>query len=154
MHESIKKWTEEFPDRVFSPIALDVNQYDNLEAILPPTFRDQQVDVMICINMIHISPFSSTESLFQVVDKCLHPTGFLLTYGPYRVNNFMVESNVNFDKSLRSRNEEWGIRDLEEVQKISNLYNLDISETVEMPSNNLCVVFRRKNIVLIFIVFV
>ncbi len=37
------------------------------------------------------------------------PKGFLLTYGPYHVNNFMVDTNIDFDRNLKSGNPEWGV---------------------------------------------
>ena len=138
-----RKWTEDLSGIVLPSIILDVNQFDELDSILPISFCKNQVDILICINMIHISPFSSTENLFKIVDKCMQTDGFLLTYGPYRVDNFMVESNVKFDQSLRSRNQEWGIRDLEEVAAVARRHGIDVSEVVKMPSNNLCVVFKR-----------
>jgi hypothetical protein len=55
----------------------------------------------------------------------------------------MVESNHAFDKSLRDRNSEWGIRELEEVKQAARKQGLELAETVEMPSNNLCCLWRR-----------
>lgn len=67
----------------------------------------------------------------------------MLTYGPYRVSGEMVESNVKFDESLKSRNSEWGVRDLEAVQSVALTNGLELKETVSMPANNLCVVFEK-----------
>ena len=143
MHNSIRSWTQEMEDKVLDPVAFDVNSYDSLNSILPESFINNQVDIMICINMIHISPFIATDSLFNVASKCLNSSGCLLTYGPYRVNGCMVESNQNFDSSLKARNPEWGVRDLEDVVEIAKKYNMFLFEKVSMPANNLSLIFRR-----------
>jgi SAM-dependent methyltransferase len=150
MHESIAAWIADTDGvnpqcTVNAPAALDViANRDELKDVLPESFLSGKTDVIICINMIHISPFLATESLFSIVDQCLSKDGFLLTYGPYRVNGQMVESNMQFDQSLKSRNSEWGIRDIEEIQKVANKLNIDVAEKIEMPSNNMCLIFRRK----------
>ena len=56
----------------------------------------------------------------------------------------MVESNVAFDQSLKSRNTEWGIRDLETVNESAKNHGLELNETIDMPANNLCCIFRKS----------
>lgn len=143
MHESIGAWTEPFIGRVLPPLFVDVLDEGTISAI-PNQFLPNQSDVMICINMIHISPFQCTEALFSLARRALQPKGFLLTYGPYRVNGEMVESNVQFDASLKARNSEWGIRDLEAVEAVAQKNGMQLSETVSMPANNLCLVFTKQ----------
>ncbi|RYG66836.1 DUF938 domain-containing protein, partial [archaeon] len=140
MHDSIRAWTSDLPN-VRSPIAVDVTCPDSFSP-LPSDFVAS--DVLICINMIHISPFQSTHGLFCLAQEGLASDGFLMTYGPYRVNNFMVDSNIAFDKSLKDRNPEWGVRDLEAVEEVAKQYGMLIKETVAMPSNNLCVFFSKQ----------
>eukprot|EP01036_Dinobryon_divergens_P026793 gene26793-35480_t len=142
MHDSIRSWTKDLADKVLEPIAFDVNSHASMHSILPESFTNNQVDIMICINMIHISPFTATDSLFHVASKSLNKNGCLLTYGPYRVDGMMVESNQNFDLSLKARNPEWGVRDLEDVIEIAKKYNMVLSEKVSMPANNLSLIFR------------
>ena len=143
MFESIRAWLQPFPDQALQPVALNINQcdLDSIPTSLQPIRGN--VDVMLCINMIHISPFESTINLFRIASECLQPNGFLMTYGAYRVNGYMVESNVAFDASLKSRNPEWGVRDLERVEEAAKQYGMQIKETIEMPSNNLSVIFVK-----------
>lgn len=144
MHESIGAWTVGITEsKVNPPITLDVND-PNVKDTIPLNFSDNTVDVMICINMIHISPFHSTESLFKIATSCLRPGGKLLTYGPYRVMGEMVESNVAFDQSLKQRNPEWGVRDIEAVMAVAEEHGMELRNTVAMPSNNLSLVFCKK----------
>ena len=142
MHDSIRSWTKDVADKVLEPVAFDVNSHASMHSILPESFTNNKVDIMICINMIHISPFIATDSLFYVASKCLNKNGCFLTYGPYRVDGTMVESNQNFDLSLKARNPEWGIRDLEDVIQIAKKYNMILHEKVSMPANNLSLIFR------------
>lgn len=145
MHDSILAWTTDLANnnsKVNPPIALDVTNEEHFKQ-LPPEFSNANVDLMICINMIHISPFNCTEALFRVAARCLRSGGYLLTYGPYRVNGHMVESNVAFDESLRARNPEWGVRDVEEVAGEAQNSGLVLSRIVPMPANNHTLLFKK-----------
>jgi SAM-dependent methyltransferase len=100
-----------------------------------------QVDAVLCINMIHIAPWAATLGLLRGAAASLAPGGVLYLYGPYRVAGAMVPSNHEFDASLRARNPQWGIRDLEAVTAAAEGFS---SPTVtSMPANNLSLVFRR-----------
>lgn len=46
------------------------------------TWPIEYADAVVCINMIHISPWSASEGLFRGASRVLRPEGFLLTYGP------------------------------------------------------------------------
>jgi len=158
-HESILAWSRELQVTIQNPVAFDVNSIGPSEIVnnpsttitelnlekLPTTFtKDYGTDVIICINMIHISVFQSTYSLFKLAQIIMKSGGVICLYGPYRVSGSIVDSNVEFDLSLKSRNPEWGIRDLEEVQRIGLMYGFDLEKTVEMPANNLTVIFRKR----------
>ena len=98
---------------------------------------------MTCINMIHIAPWSATLGLMECAGKVLRKGGMLVCYGPYKVGGTAVESNIRFDKSLRARNSEWGVRNLEDVVEAAGKENLEFVQFVEMPANNLSVLFRK-----------
>ena len=103
------------------------------------------VDALVCINMLHISPWTSTLALFSGAKNVLAPAGVLFLYGPYRRDGrHTAPSNAAFDESLRTRNTKWGIRDLEEVSRIAEANGFLLEEIVLMPANNLSVVFRRQ----------
>jgi len=114
-----------------------------LDAASPP-WPIAQADAIICINMIHISPWRTTEGLFDGAASVLPRGAPLYLYGPYRRRDVpTVPSNEAFDESLRSRDPAWGLRLLEDVAARARLAGFALDRVVEMPANNLSVVFRR-----------
>lgn len=96
-----------------------------------------------CANMLHISPWATCRALMEGAAARLEPGGLLLLYGPYRrAEVATAPSNEAFDASLKAQNEQWGLRDLEDVTREANAAGLALHEVVEMPANNLLVVFR------------
>lgn len=101
-------------------------------------------NVMVCINMIHISPWEATVGLFLLAHQQLVTGGILYCYGPYKEGGTAVASNLAFDESLKARNAEWGVRDLEVVVQLAEENGLELEERIEMPANNLSLIFRKK----------
>lgn len=120
---------------ILAPLALDA-------AATPwPIAR---VDAIICINMIHISPWAATEGLFSGARLILPEVAPLYLYGPYRRNGaHTAPSNAAFDESLRAQNPAWGVRDLETVAGCAAKAGFGEPQVIEMPANNLSVIFRR-----------
>lgn len=105
----------------------------------------ERADAVVAINMIHISPWRATQGLMAGAGRILPPGGVLYLYGAYRENGaHTAPSNEAFDQDLRSRNSEWGIRDLEEVVELAGNHGLEFVERIPMPTNNLSVVFQRQ----------
>jgi SAM-dependent methyltransferase len=105
----------------------------------------EKADAVVCINMIHITPWSATEGLMAGVARLLPPAGVLYLYGPYkRDGRHTAPSNAAFDESLRRQSTDWGLRDLEAVAELAGRQGLVLREVVEMPTNNLSVVFVRS----------
>jgi hypothetical protein len=102
-------------------------------------------DAVVCINMIHISPWAATLALFAGAHTILPAAGPIYLYGPYALNGrHTASTNQAFDASLRAQNPEWGVRDLADVDRAAGAAGFDLVETVEMPANNLSVIFRRR----------
>ena len=117
------------------PLRLDV-----LEHAWPPS----RADAVLCINMVHISPWLATEALIDGAAAVLGGSAPLIVYGPFkRGGQHTAASNHAFDQSLRARNPEWGVRDLEAVSLRAADRGFRLAEVVEMPANNLSVVFHR-----------
>lgn len=133
-HDSIRAWTEGLPN-VKLPLALDVSRHP---------WPLERADAILCINMIHISPWQSTLDLMAGAGAILVRGGVLFLYGPYRRNgSHTAPSNEAFDADLRSRHSEWGVRDLEAVVEVAAKNGLGFREAVAMPANNFSVVFGK-----------
>lgn len=103
-----------------------------------------RADAVLCINMIHIAPWSATEGLLQGAARLLPPGAPLILYGPYRrEGRHTAPSNAEFDASLQARNPSWGVRALEDVAALAAERGFAAPEVIGMPANNLMVVFRR-----------
>ena len=99
---------------------------------------------ILCINMVHISPWPATEALMAGAARHLAPHGVLYLYGPYKRDGVhTAPSNAAFDQSLRARDVAWGVRDLEAVVSLAVAAGFSEPAIVPMPANNLSVVFRR-----------
>lgn len=114
-----------------------------LDASRPP-WALSQADAIICINMVHISPWSASLGLFHQAREILPPGGVLYLYGAYlREGIATAPSNIAFDGWLRGHNPEWGLRDLAAIAEVARENAFSAPEVIEMPSNNLSVIFRR-----------
>jgi len=134
---SISAWlaTAELAN-VRQPLDLDVRA-------LP--WRVPTLDAIVCLNLIHIAPWSVATALFAGAGLALRETGLLYLYGPYSVQGrHTAPSNAAFDSALRAQNSEWGLRDLEEVESLAKDQGFDLAETIEMPANNLSVLFQKR----------
>ncbi len=101
-------------------------------------------DAIYCANMLHIAPWETCAALMRGAARYLTAEGVLITYGPYLERDVRTsEGNLNFDASLRETHAEWGIRSLQAVTHQATLARLRLSARIEMPANNLLLVFRR-----------
>jgi SAM-dependent methyltransferase len=101
-------------------------------------------DAIVCINMVHISPWAATAGLMRGAARLLAPGAPLILYGPYRrAGVATAPSNEAFDASLRQRDPAWGLRDLGTVTAEAEARGLRFERLYEMPANNLTVVYRR-----------
>lgn len=102
-------------------------------------------DAVVCINMVHISPWAATVGLVAGAARVLrNPGGLLCLYGPYREADVpLAPSNAAFDESLKARDPDWGLRALEDVVQLAESAGLAFTLRNAMPANNLCLLFRQ-----------
>lgn len=135
---SIAAWSAQagLPN-LMPPLALDAADPDGWPAL--------DVQVVVCVNMIHISPWSATEGLMAGAGRILpDPGGLLILYGPFREADVpLAPSNAAFDDSLKSRDPAWGLRDRDAVVAEARKHHLYLTRRVEMPANNLMLLFRK-----------
>lgn len=103
-----------------------------------------QADAILCINMVHIAPWAATQGLVAGAGRLLPQNGLLYLYGPYlRAGVETAPSNLAFDANLKAQNPDWGLRDLDAVVDLAANHGLHLEQLVEMPANNLSLIFRR-----------
>lgn len=123
-----------------------------LPNILPPVPLDvhaepwpiARADAVLAINMVHIAPWSATESLMAGAGSILPEGGLLYLYGPFCVAGaHTAESNAAFHADLRARNPAWGVRDVEAVSAVARAQGLNLAERIPMPANNVSLIYRK-----------
>ncbi len=135
--QSIEAWRADAPPNLLPPLALD--------AATPDDWPIAAADAIVCINMVHISPWAATEGLMTGAGRILPPGGLLYLYGPYREAGVeTAPSNEAFDVDLKRRNPEWGLRSREEVESLAREHGLEPAARIAMPANNLSLIFRRR----------
>ena len=163
--EHVVHFAKSFPHLTFQPSDPDPQALESIAAwiahqaahsgaanILAPLQLDassghwplSSASAVICINMIHISPWAATEGLMRGAARILEGGSPLFLYGPYKQEGrHTAPSNEAFDQSLRQRNGEWGIRDLADVAACARSNGFGAPEVFEMPANNLGMVFKK-----------
>lgn len=115
-----------------------------IDAARPADWPIASADAVLCINMVHISPWAATLGLLDGALRLLPARAPLILYGPYiRDDVPTAPSNLAFDADLRARNPQWGLRRLEDVTAEARTRGLARERLVEMPANNLMLVFRK-----------
>ena len=137
-HASIAAWRENADlSNLAAPLRLDATD--------PTTWPARPFDAVVCINMVHISPWAATEGLLAGAASVLTtPGGLLVLYGPYlEADTPLAPSNAAFDADLKQRNPDWGLRDRDAVVAEARQHGLALTRRVEMPANNLTLLLRR-----------
>ena len=156
--EHVVRFADALPDIVFQPSDPDAERRASIDAwsagraniraaidldavqLWPP----MAVEAVVCINMIHIAPWSATEGLMRNAAAALGPGGVLILYGPFlRDGAHTGPGNVAFDADLRARVPRWGVRALEDVSSLAAAHGYLAAQIVAMPADNLSVVYRR-----------
>ena len=154
-------FAQEFPNLLWQPSDPEPAAMRSIEAwrgeaglfnLLPAISLDarardwpvEAADAVVCINMIHISPWAATQGLLRGAGQLLAPGAPLYLYGAYRQAGVeTAPSNEAFDESLKARNPEWGLRELEAVVAEAEVHGFALEAVVPMPANNLSVMLRK-----------
>ncbi|MBA4747780.1 MAG: DUF938 domain-containing protein [Sphingopyxis sp.] len=133
---SIAAWTSETGcGNIRPPLLLDVSASD---------WSVDRADAILCINMVHISPWAATLGLMAGAAQLLAAGAPLILYGPFVEDDVpTAPSNAEFDASLRARDAAWGLRNTRDVSSAAMTSGLTLARRVAMPANNLMLVYRR-----------
>ena len=143
--KSVRSWIdhEKLNNKMPEPLKIDVK---NTPWQIPSKVIDS-LQGIISINMIHIAPWQCTESLFKESSKILKERRFLLFYGPFKIKDkHTSESNKLFDNSLKKQNNDWGVRNLENVNEQAMINGFNQEQIIEMPSNNIILIYRKVSL--------
>ncbi len=134
--DSIEAWrASDGSDNLLRPLVLDTTS---------DPWPIQHADAIVCINMVHISPWQATEGLLRGAARLLARGAVLYLYGPYRVaGRPTAPSNLDFDASLRARNPAWGLRGVDAVETSARPLGFTLDELIGMPANNYSMVFHK-----------
>jgi hypothetical protein len=137
---SIEAWRQHSAaENLLPALEIDLLQFSPDSA---DKFHD--ISAIINVNMIHISPWQACENLLTLAQSVLPQGAPLYLYGPYRRDGkHTADSNVEFDRWLKSQDSSWGVRNLEDVEEAANECGLKLDTIVDMPANNFSVIFRR-----------
>ncbi len=120
-----------------APVELDVL------APWPATAHDPALTAIVCINMVHISPWEASIALFAGAGAWLPRQGVLYLYGPYRFDGQTAPSNLEFEQWLKARDPRFGVRDVRDLETLAHDHGLVLADTIAMPANNHSLVFER-----------
>ena len=136
---SIKAWSAiEGLANVRAPVAIDVREG------VWGVEDDAPFDAMISLNMVHIAPWEAALGLLAGAGRLLRPDGVLVFYGPFMLGGTHTSaSNAAFDADLKRRDPRWGVRDVDDLVGEAAPHGLELLELVEMPANNLSLVFVK-----------
>tara|TARA_Y100001935_G_C17143326_1_gene426717 strand:- start:122 stop:745 length:624 start_codon:yes stop_codon:yes gene_type:complete len=141
--KSISSWIahEELNLKMPQPLNIDVTKHP---WEIPFETKESLLGI-ISINMIHITPWICTKSLFRESSQLVSDNKkFLILYGPFKIKSqHTSHSNKLFDKSLKLENKNWGVRDLEEVCEEARINGFTKFKIYKMPSNNLSIIFNK-----------
>lgn len=159
--EHAVRFAREFPGLLWQPSDPDPAALRSIEAwrsgaglanLLPaialdvatPAWPVERADAIVCINMTHIAPWAATLGLVRGAGRLLAAGAPLILYGPFRRRSVpTAPSNEAFDASLRARDPQWGLRELEAVVAAAEARGLTLDRVAEMPANNLTAVLRK-----------
>ncbi|RGP40849.1 UPF0585 protein C16orf13 like protein [Altererythrobacter insulae] len=132
---SIEAWrSESGANNLGAPIRIDASS---------DQWPMSHADALVCINMVHISPWEATQGLFAGAKRILPETAPLILYGPYIETGVeTAQSNMDFDASLRSRDPRWGLRRVADVDEVAANNGFARAQRYEMPTNNLVLIYR------------
>ncbi|HXW74263.1 MAG TPA: DUF938 domain-containing protein [Steroidobacteraceae bacterium] len=117
------------------PLALDVRA---------EAWRVPPCDAVFSANTLHIIGWEAVREFFRGVGTVLEAPGVLCVYGPFRfAGRHTSDSNADFDRYLKARDPESGIRDFEALDALAGAQGLAFAADYAMPANNRTLVWRR-----------
>jgi len=160
--QHVARFSSEFPDMSFQPTEYDETALKSIDAwtqgaqnVRPALHLDvtsetwlsdtsQRFDILLCFNVIHISPWIVTTSIFDRAGEYMNEECQLLFYGAFKINGqHTSESNAEFDTWLKDKDPGFGIRDIADISKAAAQNGFKLGKSHTMPANNFIQEFVR-----------
>ena len=163
--QHVAYFSKEFPQATFLPTDYEEENLASINAwthgqenILPAQQLDakklnwfgdnmeqtEKFDVLLCFNVIHITPWEVTQSIFNGANKVMNEKCQILFYGPFRIKGKQTsESNADFEKWLKAKDMSFGVRDIDDVKREAKVHGFDLVQSHPMPGNNFINAFAR-----------
>lgn len=124
-------------DNICDPLNVDV---------LGPSHSMPQTDLILCVNMLHVSPRETIQGLMSSVGTAMKASGHLFIYGPFKHNGaFNSAGNMAFDQQLKATRREWGLREMTEIIETAERFHFRLKEKIDMPANNTSLIFQWED---------
>jgi len=120
-----------------APIDLDMSDPQSRSQI------SSGYDAIFSANMVHIAPLSALHGLADFAEQIIKLGGQMILYGPFLMGKDSAPSNLQFDTSLKQKNPDWGVRDLDDVKHIFANHGFNSATCRDMPKNNFLLVLSR-----------
>ncbi len=138
-HPGIIQWIDETQlSNIQYPISLDVKT---------DVWPDTKFDAVYTANTCHIMHWNEVVTMFEGVSAILSGAGLFIIYGPFNYNNAYTSlSNEHFDRMLRTKDPESGLRNIEDLIALADQNAFSLMEDNDMPANNRLLIFKRNNL--------
>ena len=121
--------------RIYKPLELDV---------MKNSWPESTYEVAFSANTAHIMPWKAVQAMFAGVASHMMPGARFCLYGPFNINGeYTSPGNARFDAQLRQQDRQMGIRDMNDIESLSNDHRMDLEQKISMPANNFLLVFRK-----------
>ena len=136
-HAGITMWLQEANlENTRGPLELDVSKSE---------WPRQEFDAVFSANTVHIMHWPEVEVLVSGAASVLPKSGRLFLYGPFNYGNrYTSDSNARFDQWLKSRDPASGIRNFEDLDRLTNQAGMVLINDVEMPANNRILYWEKQ----------
>lgn len=126
----------------------------NVSAALPldATAQEWHVDfegqnLIVLVNLLHLISLRETETLIAEAARALVPGGRFMIYGPFmRDGKLTSEGDARFHAALSEQDPDIGYKNDSDMASLLWEAGLNLSETADLPSNNLALIAEKPRI--------
>lgn len=135
---SVNAWRSDGPDSLLPAMTLDASAPDWAAQL------DHAPNAILIVNLLHLIPDMAAQNVLTGAAKALAPGGQLFLYGPFTDGGYRSEGDAAFDAQLKTSDPSIGYKDLSFVIQTATGAGLTQSQQIEMPANNLMVLFTKS----------